>query len=147
MNFAEDNKVVTETIDIVTECVVKYMIKNSMEELNVKIYPKELGEITIKLISEVGVMKAEIKAASKETYNLLNSSLNEIKKTLENQNIRIQDVNIGIYNEDTTFFSGNKNSRNFNETQEVRNIKANINLDDEDFISEIINEGNVNFLA
>ena len=30
MNFAEDNKVVTETIDIVTECVVKYMLENSV---------------------------------------------------------------------------------------------------------------------
>lgn len=29
MYFAEDNKVVTETIDIITECVVKYMLKNS----------------------------------------------------------------------------------------------------------------------
>ena len=28
MNFAEYNKVVTESIDIITECVVKYMIKN-----------------------------------------------------------------------------------------------------------------------
>ena len=30
MNFAEDNKVVTETIDIVTGSVVKYMLKKSM---------------------------------------------------------------------------------------------------------------------
>ena len=30
LNFAEDNKVVTETIDIITECVVKYMIMNSV---------------------------------------------------------------------------------------------------------------------
>ena len=30
MNFAEDYKVVTETIDIVTAGVVKYMIKNSV---------------------------------------------------------------------------------------------------------------------
>ena len=30
MNFAEDYKLVTETIDIITECVVKYMLKNSV---------------------------------------------------------------------------------------------------------------------
>ncbi len=30
MNFAEDNKVVTETIDIITEGVVKYMLDNSI---------------------------------------------------------------------------------------------------------------------
>lgn len=30
MDLAEDNKVVTETIDIVTACVVKYMLENSV---------------------------------------------------------------------------------------------------------------------
>lgn len=125
---------------------IKYMVKNSVEELNVKIYPKELGEMTIKLISEEGIMKAEIKATSKETYNLLNSNLNDIKKTLENQNIRIQEVNIGIYNEDTTFFSGRENSKEEFENQNIREINS-ISLDEEEAVEDLLNDGNVNFLA
>ena len=125
---------------------IKYMVKNSVEELNVKIYPKELGEMTIKLISQEGIMKAEIKATSKETYNLLNSSLNDIKKTLENQNIRIQEVNIGIYNEDTTFFSGRDNSKEDFENQKVNKING-ISLEEEEVIEDLLNEGNVNLLA
>lgn len=125
---------------------IKYMVKNSLEELNVKIYPKELGEMTIKLISQEGIMKAEIKATSKETYNLLNSNLNDIKKTLENQNIRIQEVNIGIYNEDTTFFSGRENSKEEFENQRVSKIN-NRSLEEEEIIEDLFNEGNVNLLA
>ena len=125
---------------------IKYMVKNSLEELNVKIYPKELGEMTIKLISQEGIMKAEIKATSKETYNLLNSNLNDIKKTLENQNIRIQEVNIGIYNEDTTFFSGRENSKEEFENQRVSKVN-NISLEEEEIIEDLLNEGNVNLLA
>ena len=87
---------------------VKYMIKNNMEELSIKIYPKELGELTIKIISEEGIMKAELRATSKETYNLLNANLQEIRNNLQEQNIKIQEVSINIYNEDTTFFSGEK---------------------------------------
>ena len=125
---------------------IKYMVKNSLEELNVKIYPKELGEMTIKLISQEGIMKAEIKATSKETYNLLNSNLNDIKKTLENQNIRIQEVNIGIYNEDTTFFSGRENSKEEAENQRVSKINSK-SFVEEEIIEDLINEGNVNLLA
>lgn len=125
---------------------IKYMVKNSLEEINVKIYPKELGEMTIKLISQEGIMKAEIKATSKETYNLLNSNLNDIKKTLENQNIRIQEVNIGIYNEDTTFFSGRENSKEEFENQGVGKINK-ISFDEEEVVEDLLNEGNVNLLA
>lgn len=125
---------------------IRYMVKNSIEELNVKIYPKELGEITIKLLSEEGIMKAEIKATSKETYNLLNSNMNEIKKTLENQNIRIQEVNIGIYNEDTTFFSGKEKSKESFDKQKIDKINIG-SLEEEEIVEDLLNEGNVNLLA
>ncbi len=85
---------------------VQFMVKNSISELKVKIYPKELGEMTIKILSEEGIMKAEIKAVSKETYELLNSNMNEIKKLLGSEEIKIQDVNIELYSEDTTYYSG-----------------------------------------
>ncbi|WP_066892555.1 flagellar hook-length control protein FliK [Clostridium nigeriense] len=125
---------------------VKYMVRNAVEELKVKIYPKELGEMTIKILSEEGIMKAEIKATSKETYNLLNSNLNEIKKTLENQNIRIQEVNIGIYNEDTTFFSGKENSRD--NLKEFNNKKEGNSIYEEDeSLEDLVIDNNVNFLA
>ena len=67
----------TVATDVVSN--VKYMVKNQVEQLTVKIYPKELGEITIKIISEDGIMKADIKSTSKETYTLLNSNMEEIK--------------------------------------------------------------------
>lgn len=127
---------------------VKFMMKDAISELKVKVYPKELGEMTIKILSEEGIMKAEIKATSKETYNLLNSNLNEIKKLLENQNIKIQEVNIGLYSEDTTFFSGEDTSQNqdfkSNTTQKVSGISTG---DEEEIIEELILENNLNILA
>lgn len=135
-----------ETINLDIIKNVKYMIRNSVEELNVKIYPKELGEMTIKILSEEGIMKAEIKATSKETYNLLNSNINEIKKTLENQNLRIQEVNIGIYNEDTTFFSGKENSReNFREFNNKN--ERNLIYEEDDISEDLLIDNNVNFLV
>lgn len=87
---------------------VKYMASNSVKELVVKINPKELGEVLISLVQEDGVMKASIKASSKDTYNLLAQNLNELKKNIAEQNIKIQGVDISL-NQDM----GNYNSDSF----------------------------------
>ena len=137
-----------QTLDMDIIKNIKFMMKDAISELKVKIYPKELGEMTIKILSEEGIMKAEIKATSKETYNLLNSNLNEIKKLLENQNIKIQDVNIGLYNEDTTFFSGEDTNKNqdFKNTQR-QNLSGISSVEEEEIIEESILDNNLNILA
>ncbi len=137
-----------QTLDLDIIKNVKFMMKNAMQELKVKVYPKELGEMTIKILSEEGIMRAEIKATSKETYNLLNSNLQDIKKSLSEQNIRIQEVNIGIYNEDTTFFSGKENSsENFKNGQESTSSGKVIFTEEDEIKEDLLNESNVNLLA
>lgn len=138
----------TAPVDIVNN--IKYMSRNLIQQLTVKVYPKELGEVTIKLLSEEGIMRADIKATSKETYNLLNSNLEEIKNYLNNENIEIKEVNISLYNEDTTYFSGQgfqeDNSEN-NERifSEIDNYTTSSNVDIEEEIE--INDSAVNLLA
>ena len=92
----------TFTSDLIKD--VKYMSVNNIKELTVKVNPGNLGEITIKIIQEDGLMKANLKANSKETTALLAQNLAEIKKEIGEQNIKISEVNIELYNEDTTFF-------------------------------------------
>lgn len=92
----------TFTQDLIQD--VKYMSTNNLKELTVKVNPGNLGEITIKLIQEDGLMKANLKANSKETTALLSQNLAEIKKELGDQSIKISEVNIELYNDDTTFF-------------------------------------------
>lgn len=138
----------TVATDVVSN--VKYMVKNQVEQLAVKIYPKELGEITIKIISEDGIMKADIKSTSKETYTLLNSNMEEIKKHLSNESLIIKEVNIGLY-EDTTYYSGQGFSNEFNDERNKENYfvedndSINIHKEENEEISEEIS--NVNLLA
>ena len=122
---------------------VKFMSENNIKELTVKVNPGNLGEITIKIVQEDGLMKANLKANSKETTALLSQNLAEIKKELSDQNIKISEVNIDLYNEDTTFFknesfggqlsqeqgngkSTSQNSRNIN----IENVDTEEVLDD-----------------
>lgn len=89
---------------------IKYMDLNNIKELTVNIAPKELGQVIIKLTIEAGVMKANITASNKEAYSILSNNLGDIRSSLNNMEIKVQDVAINIYNEDTTFFRDSSNN-------------------------------------
>jgi flagellar hook-length control protein FliK len=132
---------------------VKFMSTNAMKELTVKINPGDLGEITIKLIQEDGVMKANLKANSKEATMLLSQNLADIKKQLTEQNIKIADVNIELYQDDTTFFSeqgfgGQLSEEQRGNTNSNRSSSANYEtITDEDLTDNIASNNNIEFFA
>lgn len=130
----------TFTQDLIKD--VKYMSTNGLKELTVKVNPGNLGEITIRLVQEDGLMKANLKANSKETTALLAQNLADIKKELGEQNIKISEVNIELYNDDTTYFKdgsfggalsqeqGREESKRFSAT----GSRNDVNLQDDEVI-------------
>ena len=113
---------------------IKFMEINNVKDLTVKMNPKELGEITIKIIVESGVMKASISAQNKETYNLLNQNMQDISDKLKTMDIKIQSLDINIY-EDSTFFNKNSNRSNDENNKEGKNNNSNGNMSIEEDIS------------
>jgi flagellar hook-length control protein FliK len=126
---------------------VKFMEVNNVKELSVKIIPKDLGEITIRLSMDNGVMKANITAANKETYNLLNAQLPAISNQLAEQNMNIQSFNLSLYNGDNFFFNGDGSSEGDNRRQGKGNARV-LALEDEEPVGEDYSQENsVNILA
>jgi flagellar hook-length control protein FliK len=128
---------------------VKFMSTSAMKELTVKVNPGDIGEITIKLIQEDGVMKANLKANSKEATALLAQNLSDIKKQLNEQNIKIADVNIELYQDDTTFFSEQGFGGQLSEEQRRSNSNSNSGTGNystaiEEEISDNVVSGNSN---
>lgn len=104
---------------------VKFMDLSNLKELSVKVIPKDLGEIVIRLSMDSGVMKANIIATNKDTYNLLNSQLPAISNQLSEQNMTIQNFSLSLNNGDNFLFNGDGSS-NQNTKQQGKN---NINID------------------
>lgn len=113
MPVIQDGSIVVNKVTVGDDMVkaIKYMDVNGIKDITVKIMPKELGEVVVKLTMENGEMKANITASNKEAYNLLSSNLKDIADKLQTSDIKIQNFNINIYNEDTTFFRDNSNSQ------------------------------------
>ncbi|GCD08972.1 flagellar hook-length control protein FliK [Clostridium tagluense] len=119
------------TVDVIKN--IKFMEVNNIKDLTVKMNPKELGEITIKLTMESGIMKASVSAQNKDTYNLLNQNIQDISDKLKNMDIKIQSLDINIY-EDSTFFNNNSNEKN-NNGNKNNNTSTNMGLEEEEDIS------------
>ncbi len=149
MNNVQPVDVENMVQDIVKD--VKYMSTVNMKEMVVKVNPANLGEITIKLVEENGEMKLNIKSSSKETYSLLSQQLGDLHDQLKNQNIKIQDVKLSLYEEDTTFFKdGEFNNESFNnensKQQSSTKVQDNMVNEEEDS-SESEDLSNINMLA
>lgn len=142
----------TLTDDLIRD--VKFMSNNSLKELTVKINPGNLGEITIKLVQEDGLMKANFKVNSKETADLLSQNLSDIKKQLGEQNLKISDVNIELYQDDTTFYRGQSFDRQFSDNREGTDSRSNnvisnenIGVEGELESSDVFNDSNLDLFA
>ena len=131
---------------------VKYMTSNNIKELVVRINPKDLGEVAIRVIQEDGIMKANLKASSKETYSILSQNLGDIKRYLGEQNIKIQQVDISLY-EDTTYFKEEFQGQAFNQDRREKQpfnkeIEVNSSLIEDEFEeNEVDMLSNINMLA
>jgi flagellar hook-length control protein FliK len=103
---------------------IKYMETNNIKNLTVKITPKELGEVIIKLTVQGGVMKASIGTSNKEAFNLLNSNMSDMTSKLQNNDTKINSLSLNIYNEDTTFFKDGSNNGSNENNKKNKKTKA-----------------------
>ena len=133
-----------ETLNTDVIKAVKYMELNNIKNLTVKVTPKELGELVIKITMESGKMKANITANNKETFNLLNANLQDITDKLQKGAIKIENFSLNLY-EDTTFFSNDKDkSGEGSKEKKKNNLNGNINIkddikEDRDYLGELSN--------
>lgn len=127
---------------------VRYMEIQNIKELTVEVAPKELGELTIKLTVENGLMKANIVTNNENTLHLINSHLSEINQKLADQNMQIQSFSVNISNNDISYFNQNNHG---NSGQQQNSPKTEYQYDNKEKDLEIeshdLSENNVNILA
>lgn len=126
---------------------VKYLKNNNFEELSVKMNPKELGEINIKLLKIDGEEKCVITLSNEDTFNLLKDNINEIKNHLSILDIKVKEISIEIRNENQNDFSDSLNQHsNKNNTKEEKKNSNKVVIEDIDNYLE--NEDiNINLLV
>ena len=109
---------------------VKYMKNSDLEELNVKLNPRNLGEISIKLSKNKEHSNLLITVDDNKILVLVNKNIEDIKKHLNDTDINIKDIVINVKSENENLFSDNLNKefnqdRRFNQNNSNKNKKNN----------------------
>lgn len=129
---------------------IKYLKSNKMEEINIKISPKELGDMTIKLIKSDQETKVLITISKEDIFELVNKNSHDIVKHLNDLNMKVKDVSVDIKNNNEKFFSDNLNqefSRKNQENKKKRNKYEQAKIEEIEEIKENnIVEDNINIL-
>lgn len=103
---------------------VKYMKNSDLEELNVKLNPRNLGEISIKLSKNKEHSNLLITVDDNNILDLVNKNIEYIKKHLNDTDINIKDIVINVKSENENLFSDNLN-KEFNQNNSNKNKKNN----------------------
>ena len=109
---------------------VKYMKNSDLEELNVKLNPRNLGEISIKLSKNKEHSNLLITVDDNNILDLVNKNIEDLKKHLNDTDINIKDIVINVKSENENLFSDNLNKefnqdRRFNQNNSNKNKKNN----------------------
>ena len=109
---------------------VKYMKNSDLEELNVKLNPRNLGEISIKLSKNKEHSNLLITVDDNNILDHVNKNIEDIKKHLNDTDINIKDIVINVKSENENLFSDNLNKefnqdRRFNQNNSNKNKKNN----------------------
>lgn len=107
----------------ITEDIFKaaqYIVKKNIKELNVKMSPKDLGDMNIKFIKSDEENKFIITLNKKDVLGLLKENLNDIKTYLTELNGNAKQVSVEIRSENQSEFSQNLNQQFHEENPKKR---------------------------
>lgn len=90
-----ENFVEQDILDQVTEKLEVSLFDNK-SEMVIKLKPNDLGKVTVKISIENGVMNAKFLADSIKVKETLESSLNNLKETLKDQGINVQNLSVSV---------------------------------------------------
>ena len=128
---------------------VKYLKSSGQEEITIKISPRELGDMTIKLINNHEEASVAIVISKSDVFKLVNENQSEIAKHLKDLNINVKEISVEMKGNTQNSFSSNLNQEfERNNKGNQKGSKKNISSVDESIedIEEVEMEDNINIL-
>lgn len=76
--------------------VVKVNLSNDMQSIEIQLTPEHLGKINLSVVANNGVMTASITTQNETVKAVIESQLVQLKEQLNNQGIKVQDVEVTV---------------------------------------------------
>ncbi len=135
-------KASTSARELVTHVVYKQIIEQSQlmvgkdhSEVKIQLRPESLGRLSLEIAVEHGVVKAEILAESQQVKQLLEANLANLKQTLTNQGLKVDQLVVNLGQSQTQFGQAKEQNGQFSRNQRKARVS-----DDNFEIAEINTE-------
>lgn len=89
---------------------ISHMRNSNLEELTIKVKPRELGEITINLIKKDGLSEVVIFIEKEELFDSLKRDISRIEAEIKKTGLMIDNISIEIKKQEGSSFDLNNNS-------------------------------------
>lgn len=120
VNFKKDEMVIINKSDIVNQVVKKadIIIREGHSEMIMKLEPESLGKLNLKIVVENGLITAKFVAESQQVKEVLESSFNQLKDSLQEKGIEVQNFSVSVGQQ-----SGGSNSKqNFDQWKQSKKM-------------------------
>lgn len=89
---------------------ISHMKNSNLEELTIKVKPKELGEITINLIKKDGLSEVVIFIEKEELFDSLKRDISRIEAEIKKTGLTIDNISVEVKKQEGSNFDLNNNS-------------------------------------
>lgn len=134
---------------------IRHMKTNDIQELTIKLRPKELGDMNIQLLKDSESMKAVVTVFNKDVFDSINKNITDLKQHLELTNVNIKDVSVQMHSDnrntsdtfDKAFEQQNRQNNQENMNKQGTNNKHNNVIIEDEIKENIIDDDRVDLLA
>ncbi|MDY5576906.1 MAG: flagellar hook-length control protein FliK [Lachnospiraceae bacterium] len=116
---------------------VNVQLKSDVTSLEMQLYPEHLGKVSIQVTSKNGALTAQIAAESEAARAALESQINVLKDTLNQQGLKVESVEVLVSSHG---FDKNNESESDNKEQRSKNRKTGKVILDETLEAEVLEE-------
>ncbi len=122
------------TTDVVNQIMekIKVEVKPNISEVKMLLKPEQLGEVSLKITTQNGIITAQFIAESQKVKEIIESNFNQLKDLLLEQGINVGGLEVNVSNSEggeqtyNMFEQNNKNNRTFdNQIENNIEIKEN----------------------
>ena len=123
---------------------IRHMKNNGVNELTLKVKPKELGEVTINLVKNSDISDVVITVEREELFNSIKKNLMVINRELKDLGLKINNISIEMKPNNTTNstfnfmsnFNGDNSKNQNNNHHQDKKLKKSISMIDDMEISD-----------
>ncbi len=127
----------TEIINQIVQKMKAGIIKENISELKITLKPDYLGEVSLKVISENGIVSAQFNAENQKVKEIIESNFNQLKDMLNEKGIEVSEISVSVDDKQQ------ENMRNFSKAQNKSSKRINNIIESADF-EEIEKEAEAN---